>query len=182
MKKMKFENGTLINKAKVIIDNTTYDVEPAEYEGTTPLSAETLNEMQDTLLQIVFPIGSTYITQNDTNPGEILEFGTWERLKGKVCLGLDEEDEDLDAIGKTGGEKEHTLTIPELPSHALDIGLTYGNALQDDWGNEGKILAGAQGNGWCTNTKSTTSAIGANESHNNMQPFEVVGYMWIRRA
>lgn len=180
--KTKFQNGTLISKAKVVIDNTAYDVEPAEYEGTTPLSAEVLNEMQDNLLQLVFPIGSTYITQNNTNPSEILEFGTWERLKGKVCLGLDEEDEDLGTIGNTGGEKEHTLTIEEMPSHPHPIGLTYGTVLPDNWGNEGKIAGGSANNGWCSNTSAVTGGTGGSQAHNNMQPYEVVGYMWIRRA
>lgn len=73
--------------------------------GGTPLSAENLNQMQDNLLQLVFPIGSTYITQDRKNPNSILGFGTWERLKGKVCLGLDEDDRDLNVIGETGGEK-----------------------------------------------------------------------------
>ena len=49
MEKINFQNGTLISKAKVTIDNTVYDVEPAEYEGTTPLSAEILNQMQDNI-------------------------------------------------------------------------------------------------------------------------------------
>ena len=34
--------------------------------GGTPLSAENLNQMQDNLLQLVFPVGSTYITQDNT--------------------------------------------------------------------------------------------------------------------
>ena len=74
-------------------------------------------EVKSEILKLVFPIGSTYVTPDNTNPNSILGFGEWERLKGKVCLGLDEEDADFDTIGKTGGEKEHTLTIEEMPSH-----------------------------------------------------------------
>ena len=72
-----------------------------------------------TLLSLIFPIGSTYVTQTNTNPSTILGFGTWERLKGKVCLGLDEDDNDLKTIGNTGGEKTHTLTLNEIPVNQI---------------------------------------------------------------
>ncbi len=85
--------------------------------GISAANDANLNAMQKGLMELVFPVGSTYITQSDTNPNTILEFGTWERLKGKVCLGIDEDDEDLDIIGKTGGEKTHKLTTQEMPSH-----------------------------------------------------------------
>ena len=83
----------------------------------TPFSSTVLKQMQVGLMEMVFPIGSTYITQNDTNPSTILEFGTWERVKGKVLVGLDENDEAFNTIGKTGGEKTHTLTVDEMPEH-----------------------------------------------------------------
>lgn len=79
------------------------------------MNDETLNNMQIELIKLVFPIGSIYITQNDTNPSEILKFGTWERVKGKVLVGLDENDTDFNVIGKTGGEKTHKLSIAEMP-------------------------------------------------------------------
>ena len=73
--------------------------------GKTALNDTNLNNMQVELMKLVFPIGSTYITQENTNPSKILKFGTWERLKGKVCLGLDEDDTDFNQINKTGGSK-----------------------------------------------------------------------------
>lgn len=130
--------------------------------------------MQQGLMELVFPVGSTYITQSNTNPNTILNFGTWERLKGKVCVGLDEDDEDgyFDEIGKTGGEKKHTLTIAEIPNHSHDIkngtnGLDGGS----DW---------AVSNSGSSNWKTGTA--GGGQEHNNTQPYEVVGYMWIRRS
>lgn len=125
------------------------------------------------ILELVFPVGSTYITQTNVNPNTILGFGTWERLKGKVCLGLDEDDTDFDAIGKTGGEKEHTLTIPELAKHDHDTGTVYNQ------------FTGGSSQDTCITlldkTKGKTASTGGNQPHNNMQPFEIVGYMWIRR-
>lgn len=140
----------------------------------TPLSAEILNAMQKGLMELVFPIGSIYITQSNTNPNTILNFGTWERLKGKVCVGLDEDDKDgyFDEIGKTGGEKKHTMTINELVEHDHEIkngtnGLDGGS----DW---------AVANSGASNWK--TSKTGQGQPFNITQPYEIVGYMWIRRS
>lgn len=144
--------------------------------GITPLSQETFNKLQIDLLKTVFPIGSTYITQNNTNPNEILKFGTWERLKGKVCLGLDEDDANMNTIGNTGGEKEHILTVDEMPSHSH-----YQRLEWDDTVGWGPINAssGANAN---INDGHETGETGGSQPHNNLQPYEVVGYMWIRRG
>ncbi|MBL6445664.1 hypothetical protein JMN32_05050 [Fulvivirga sp. 29W222] len=44
-------------------------------------------------------------------------------LKGKFIVGYDPNDNDYDAIGKTGGEKEVTLTEAQLPVHKHDISM-----------------------------------------------------------
>lgn len=149
--------------------------------GKTPLSAEILNKLQSELLQTVFPIGSTYTTQEDTNPNTILGFGTWERLKGKVCLGLDEDDIDFSTIGNTGGEKAHTLTIEEMPAHTHYSNSENNYILGTEGGNAGRAgVAGAGSTDW--KWRNSIASDGGGQSHNNMQPYEVVGYMWIRRA
>lgn len=139
----------------------------------TPISAENLKAMQKGLMELVFPIGSIYITQSNTNPNSILEFGTWERVKGKVLVGLDEADTNFNSIGKTGGEKTHTLTTNEIPSHSHNIGRT----------------GSASGSGYSgfyqtSNTAETfsTGTTGNGRPHNNLQPYQVIGYMWRRTA
>ena len=42
-----WQNGTLVSKAKVEINGVIYEVEPEEYSGSTPLSAENLIQMED---------------------------------------------------------------------------------------------------------------------------------------
>ena len=144
--------------------------------NVTPINDTNLNAMQQGLMELVFPIGSTYITQTDVNPSTILRFGTWERLKGKVILGLDENDTDLSPIGKTGGEKQHTLTVSEMPSHN-HTGSYY---FEGSGGTAGIWAVRSLAN--LTGYKDVSSYTGGNQPHNIMQPYEVVGYMWIRRS
>lgn len=137
--------------------------------------------MQQGLMELVFPVGSTYITQSNTNPNTILKFGTWERLKGKVCVGLDEDDEDkyFDEIGKTGGEKEHIITVNEMPSHGHVIGY---DVRKNATGLGDSYSLGSVSGGEIKESSVSTSSVGGGQAHNNVQPYEVVGYMWIRRS
>ena len=146
--------------------------------GAQPaLSDKVLNNMQVELMKLVFPIGSTYITQEDVNPSTILKFGTWERFKGKIALGVDEDDTNLNEIGKTGGEKTHTLTISEIPSH------NHARAVTNAVGGSAETIA--MGNSTSQSNIADFNAIrktGGGQAHNNMPPYATVGYMWIRRA
>lgn len=143
--------------------------------GQPAINDTNLNNMQKELMKLVFPIGATYITQSaDTNPSTILEFGTWERVKGRVLVGIDEDDSDFATFGQEGGEKKHTLTINEMPSH-----------------NHGGILDFRKGSTTPSDSSSVISGLGGNtkdfatgggQPFNITQPYKVVGYMWIRTA
>ena len=129
------------------------------------------------ILETTFSIGSTYVTPENTNPNTILGFGTWERLKGKVAVGLDEDDEDgyFDEIGKEGGEKKHTQTINEMPSHNHQI--QTGNIITTNSGNYG-----VANNFNTSGTQMSSHSNGGGQAMNITQPYRVVGYMWIRTA
>lgn len=160
-------------KISELVEKTTAnssDVIPVVDTGTKKMKLSTL-------LSLVFPIGSTYVTQTNTNPSTILGFGTWERLKGKVCLGLDEDDNDLKTIGNTGGEKTHTLTVEEMPSHNhLTRAAAVGTASGFGDGFVGLT------NSYSQDSNFSTGNSGGGKEHNNMQPYQVVGYMWIRKS
>lgn len=144
--------------------------------GVTPINDTNLNAMQKELAKMFFPVGSTYITQDNTNPSTIFGFGTWERLKGKVCIGLDEDDEDeyFDEIGKTGGEKKHTQTVDEMASHTHNSTLNYEGQGSNQWSyRSNKDHLGGP---------AATTSTGGGQPMNITQPYEVVGYMWIRRS
>lgn len=144
--------------------------------NTTSVNDTNLNAMQKGLMELIFPVGSTYITQSNTNPSTILNFGTWERLKGKVCIGLDEDDSNFNAVGKTGGSSTVTLTIQHIPPHTH----TLNNATLVNRNISG--TGGAQGTNTVQGATITANNTGGGQAHNNLQPYEVVGYMWIRRS
>ena len=155
-----------------------------EFENdVTPINDTNLNNMQRGLLELVFPIGSTYITQSNTNPNSILRFGTWERVRGRVLVGLDENDSNFNTIGKTGGAKEKQFKLPIGGDNA------QGNVQHFSWngGNYGVANEVVQSpNRYDLN--GTPQAIAYSyqplltSEESILNPYQVVGYMWRRTA
>ena len=64
------------------------------------------------LLLSLHPIGCIYESTDSTSP-ETLFGGTWAAFgAGRVLVGIDSTQTEFDTIGKTGGEKTHTLRKP----------------------------------------------------------------------
>lgn len=61
MKKKTFQNGTLKSKAYFMNGDVKQEVEEAVYEGTTPLSAENLNDMQDNIEEEINSVSSNLL-------------------------------------------------------------------------------------------------------------------------
>ena len=53
-------------------------------------------------------------------------------LSGRFVVGYDAKDGDYNAVGKTGGEKTHRLTVAEMPSHNHSI-TRWGGDIAGDW-------------------------------------------------
>lgn len=69
------------------------------------------------ILLAAHPIGSIYESEDPTSPEELFG-GTWEEYgKGLMTVAYDAEQEEFNTIGKTGGNKTHTNTVDEMPSH-----------------------------------------------------------------
>lgn len=135
------------------------------------------------VLKKAYPIGSVYINaSNSTNPASLLGFGTWVAFgAGKVMVGLDAGDTSFDTIGKTGGEKTHTLTVAEMPSHKhsrIEDFYNYQASMSSIFGGIYKV--GDPLETGKTDSK-TIQNTGGGGSHNNLQPYIVV-YFWKRTA
>ena len=82
------------------------------------------NKNRVNILDLVYPIGSIYISTSGINPGGVIG-GTWEAWgSGRVLVGVNTSDSDFNTAEKTGGNKthlhstgSHTLTTNEIPEH-----------------------------------------------------------------
>ena len=131
------------------------------------------------LLNLIYPVGSIYMSATNTNPGSTLG-GTWVAWgSGKVPVGIDSTDTDFNTAEKTGGVKTHTLTIDEMPSHNHYLYSSAGGSVQfptyaaKDNGTTGSTAT----NGY----PSLTGISGSSQPHNNLQPY-ITCYMFKRTA
>ena len=128
-------------------------------------------------IDIFYPIGSYYQTSNPLfDPNSEWSGTSWvEDSKGKVLVSLDNTITDFNMVNKTGGERAHTLTKDELPSHGHAI--TYGNfPIVDNNGNGTETKYGytmtMTGNG--TFKTNLSLNVGNNKPFNNMPPYIVI--------
>ena len=123
-----------------------------------------------------FPIGGVFIAVVSTNPNTLLGYGTWSQVAGgRMLVGQTGGDADFDVAEETGGEKTHTLTAAEMPSHVHAENAptsASGGALRFavDTNAGGSVAAGLN-----------TGSAGSGGAHNNMPPYFVV-YIWKRTA
>ena len=65
-----------------------------------------------------FPVGSVFIAVNNTNPNELLGYGTWTLIsQGRMIMGATEGETKT----STGGSMSKTITAANLPSHSHSI-------------------------------------------------------------
>jgi microcystin-dependent protein len=121
----------------------------------------TLLAFKDGELDRLHPIGSIWISVASTDPGTLVG-GTWAAFgAGRVMVGVDSTDSAFSTVEGIAGEKTHTLTVAEIPSHR------HTDHMNSD------ALAAAGGD-WPTNTnglQSYTGYEGGGEAHNNLQPY-----------
>lgn len=163
--------------------------ENADIANINKVTAGDMNEIKqvvNSLANLFFPIKKVVIFNDNDDHSNYLGF-TWERIaSGKMLVGIDSADTDFNTIGKTGGEKEHTLTIDEMPAHSHKL-----NGNTDIVFDESTIypylLASAKrgyasgssiifGDGYVINDTTTK---GGGQAYNNMPPYQVVA-LWQR--
>lgn len=143
---------------------------------------ETLNDIKSQL----FPIGYIYISIDATNPSRYFG-GTWEQIKGKSLIAVDENDSDFELPELTGGTKDHThqygVWHGEYYAGISKIGtINYPDGSRN-WGNangqitievnNGNTLSYTQRNMAKFESQANTSQV------KNLPPYLTV-YMWKR--
>ena len=158
---------------------------------TQTLTNKTINVSDNTLsgmLDWFYPIGTIYETTStdlDTTTKMNAHFGgTWEAYGSGKVLVAKSADTEFDTIGKTGGEKTHTLTANEsgIKSHTHGAGALSGYL----GGSTGTVAQAGSGSAvYIPNRRSTATGgvddANASEAHNNLQPYIVV-YRYRRTA
>ena len=133
----------------------------------------TLNGKKIATIDMIYPVGSIYISVNTTSPATYFG-GTWQRITDRFLLAAGS----TYANGATGGSATHTLTVDEMPSHrhsaqyATTGGYKSGNLSQSNYAASSTVSM--YGNIF-------TDYEGGGKAHNNMPPYLVV-YMWKRTA
>lgn len=124
------------------------------------------------LLAEAFPLNKVEVFFDALDHSNFLGF-TWERIaEGKFPVGYNSSDSDYNQIGKTGGEKEHTLTVDEMPKHRHDM--NYGDSLGGN--GTGYAYSGTIGSG-----PAAMLYAGGNQPHENRPPYIVMAF-WKRIA
>lgn len=94
--------------------------------------------------------------------------GTWTKIAEGQCL---IQAGNTYALGSTGGEETHRLTVNEMPSHNHKVDLVN------------NVNSGTEGHssywGHLGTTKFNTNSVGGNAAHNNMPPYLAVN-IWQR--
>lgn len=122
----------------------------------------------------VYPVGSIVTFYDTADHSNFLGL-TWVRFAaGRMVVGYNSSDTDFNTIGKTGGEKTHTLTIDEMPKHShyykwlggggTESGIDESNGNKKWWGNN-----------------LYSSDTGGNQAHNNLPPY-ITAALWRRTA
>lgn len=123
----------------------------------------------------MYEVGDIVLNMSGVNPG-IRFGGTWELTsKGKAIIGVDPDDQDYEQAGLTMGEKEHTLTINEMPSHNHEIAISNGSTDSTYF----TYSSGAHKRYY--NGQDIIKNTGGGQPHNNIPPSMTL-YVWLKTA
>lgn len=120
------------------------------------------------LLDIIYPVGSIYQSMNSSSPASTVG-GTWTTITTFLYGST--------TSGETGGEKEHTLTISEMPKHRHIFSNAWDVCVSPGFSG-GALKASDSGTQWGYVNNPDT---GGNAAHNNMPPYTTC-YIWQRTA
>ena len=153
-----FATYTMGTRISVTFPGSLVSAVPTPFYRATPAELRSL-------LDYIYPVGSIYISYSHTSPASLFG-GTWVRIENAFLWGVDSSGQ----IGLTGGAKEVTLSVDQIPAHAH--GSVYS---QHASGTKDKAWYNTSGSSVAYGTVST----GGGKAHNNMPPYIQVS-IWRR--
>ena len=133
------------------------------------------------ILDIFLPVGINIILGTNVNPNELYPGTTWEQLEGRMIVASQEGDDKFGTLNFTGGEKEHTLTLDEMPSHNHEwFGANDSATMNNQIGNYPFRIYQDKRYNW-DGTGSMIRNRGGSQPHNNLPPY-IVKNIWERTA
>lgn len=186
--------GSIISKGGIGVAKNSYFGGNLNVTGSLnsgALTASSLTIGEKILLDLTYPVGSIYISINNTNPGTLFG-GTWEAFAtGRTLVGVDTSQTEFNSVQKTGGSKflqGHTHGMQEAGWHIHTAGGVRLCAAQWGWKTnitgfrvgdniDGYVLTDITGAGSHTHTIDYAGTGDAG----NLQPYITV-YMWKRTA
>lgn len=151
-----------------------------------------------TIFDLVYPVGSIYMSVNNTNPGTLFG-GTWVAWgTGRTPVAVDTSDTDFDTVEKTGGDKTHSHeyglqyggfwyeTIMEGSASAGVLSYSAANEISVVNSNTAYTTAtvnvnSAAGESSKSKTANIYRVIADSEYESSLQPY-ITCYMWKRTA
>ena len=189
----------------------TVDATVSDGSVTFTMSSQQTDIKKTTIIDLIYPIGSIYMSVNSTSPADLFG-GTWDAMPaGRVLLAQGKSQWGTTyTAGSTGGEATHQLTPEEMPRHKHDAvannvnisGTAYlqmGNGMSIATGSTTGVFSAIGSDtveGYGSGSRSGTNGLkfnsthtptisisytGADTAHNNLQPFIAV-FMWCRTA
>lgn len=156
-----YTSKTMASRIRVTFPGDLVDTVPNPYHRATPAVLESI-------LDAFMPVGFVLTLYSHADPNDMYPGTTWARISGGFLWAS----QDGDIIGQTGGAKEVTLTVDQIPSH------THGSVYS---GN----ASGTKTHAWLASGGTAmaygTVATGGGKAHNNMPPYVQVS-IWRRTA
>ena len=159
-----------------------------EVQAVDSTESDINNTEPSSLLDLFYPVGSIYQTTNNFIDPNIKFGGVWEKLENVFLFASSS----TYALGSKGGEATHTLNTNETPQHTHKPSNTNHcfttNLAVSSASTARRWITITSTQKYCTMTatstndileSATTSAVGGNQPHNNMPPYQVVN-MWER--
>ena len=134
------------------------------------------------MLEMMYPIGSIYMSVTNATPKDLFGFGEWEALPDRFLLGAG----DAHSPGTTGGSQTHLHDQSDLEacigsgwSDSYSIAFANSDKYRDSRGSIYKVSGTACTSGGARSHN--TAVVGYTGTSSNMPPYLVV-YMWTRIA